>query len=147
MLLYYTGVTRVARNILVEIVEGMFLNQRDKLAILRDMKDHAGFCADAIQHGSYVDFASAVARSWRLNKLLDPDTTNPEIERLVGLIEPYAAGFKLAGAGGGGYMYILAKDPDAAVRIRAVLQGNPLNARSRFVGMNFSGNGLQVTRS
>jgi galactokinase/mevalonate kinase-like predicted kinase len=82
-----------------------------------------------------------------LNKLLDSDTTNAEIERLVGVIEPYAAGFKLAGAGGGGYMYILAKDPDAAIRIRTALQRDPLNARSRFVDMYFSGNGLQVTRS
>ena len=147
MLLYYTGVTRVAKNILVEIVEGMFLNHRDRLAILRDMKTHASFCADAIQHGSYTDLGKAVARSWRLNKLLDPDTTNPEIERLVSLVQPYALGWKLPGAGGGGYMYILAKDPEAAARLKQTLTQNPLNARSRFVDLRLSDQGMQVSRS
>jgi mevalonate kinase len=33
----------------------------------------------------------------------------------------YTAGYKLPGAGGGGYLYMVAKDPDAAVRIRKIL--------------------------
>lgn len=147
MLLYYTGVTRVAKSILVEIVEGMFLNQRDKLAILKDIKAHASVCADAIQHGSYNELGKSVARSWNLNKLLDPDTTNPEIERLVSIIEPYAIGWKLPGAGGGGYMYILAKDPEAAARLKQTLNRNPLNDRARFVDMKLSDQGMQVSRS
>jgi len=147
MLLYYTGVTRVAKNILVEIVEGMFLNQHDRLAILRDMKSHAISCADAIQQGSYTELGKAVARSWKLNKLLDPDTTNPEIEKLVSLIAPYALGWKLPGAGGGGYLYILAKDPEATARLKLTLIQNPLNDRSRFVDMKLSDQGMQASRS
>jgi galactokinase/mevalonate kinase-like predicted kinase len=41
MLLYYTGVTRVAKNILGEIVRHMFLNSQETLAILGEIKSNA----------------------------------------------------------------------------------------------------------
>jgi len=41
MLLYYTGVTRVAHDILGEIVKAMFLNSSSHLEIFREMKVHA----------------------------------------------------------------------------------------------------------
>ncbi len=40
MLLYYTGITRVARNLLAEIVEGMFLKEHERLSVLKEMKQH-----------------------------------------------------------------------------------------------------------
>ena len=50
-------------------------------------------------------------------------------------------------AGGGGYLYMVAKDPEAAARIRQVLTVNALNANARFVNMTLSRQGLQVSRS
>jgi hypothetical protein len=44
-------------------------------------------------------------------------------------------------------MYIIAKDPDAAIKIRKILNENPPNKRARFVDMNLSLTGFQVTRS
>ena len=51
------------------------------------------------------------------------------------------------GAGGGGYLYMMAKDPEAAARIRQVLGANRMNANARFVDMTLSKAGLQVSRS
>jgi hypothetical protein len=42
---------------------------------------------------------------------------------------------------------MIAKDPDAAVRIRQTLLQNPLNDRARFVDMSLSVTGLEVSRS
>ena len=39
-LLYYTGITRTAKNILAEIVQGMFLNSATHLRLLAEMKTH-----------------------------------------------------------------------------------------------------------
>ena len=54
---------------------------------------------------------------------------------------------KLLGAGGGGYLLMLAKDADAAGRIRRYLTENPPNTRARFVDFALSNTGLQITRS
>ena len=48
-------------------------------------------------------------------------TNPPAVERLISRIKDYALGYKLPGAGGGGYLYIVAKDPEASLQIRRLL--------------------------
>ena len=55
--------------------------------------------------------------------------------------------YKLPGAGGGGYLYMVAKDPEAAARIKRVLAENRQHPNARFVDMSLSNQGLQVSRS
>lgn len=62
-------------------------------------------------------------------------------------IDDLCLGYKLPGAGGGGYLYMVAKDPEAALRIRKILTQNPPNDRARFVEMSLSNKGLEVSRS
>lgn len=146
-LLYYTGITRVAKNILAEIVRGMFLNEGQRLQIVDEIRQHAYRLAEAIQRSDFSLTGKLVAQSWRLNMALDSGTNTGEVQRIIDLIRDYAIGFKLLGAGGGGYMLICAKDPAAAGKIRAVLTGNPLNEKARFVRMEVSQTGFQVSRS
>ncbi len=56
-------------------------------------------------------------------------------------------GYKLPGAGGGGFLYMVAKDPEAAARIKQTLQAHPLRDNARFVEMSLSTTGLQISRS
>lgn len=147
MLLYYTGITRVAKNLLTEIVEGMFLNERDRMMVLKEMKQHSLDTWEAIQLGDFELFGKKVARSWDLNNRLDADTSNPEIVKIIAMIDDLSIGYKLPGAGGGGYLYIVAKNPDAAQRIIKRLEDTPPNSRARFVQMNVSNIGMQVSRS
>lgn len=44
-------------------------------------------------------------------------------------------------------MYMIAKDAEAARRIRRTLTENPLTENSRFVEMTVSKTGLQISRS
>ena len=74
--------------------------------------------------------------------------TNPDsVRRLTDLVDDLCLGYKLPGAGGGGYLYMVAKDPEAAARIRGILAENRPNANARFVDMTLSATGLQVSRS
>jgi len=57
------------------------------------------------------------------------------------------AAAKLLGAGGGGYLFMIASDLDAALRIRERLEANPPNEGARFIDFSVSEAGLQVTRS
>jgi galactokinase/mevalonate kinase-like predicted kinase len=147
ILLYYTGITRVAKGILQEIVRGMFLNSAAHLDILREIGAHARRTCDVIQRGDHAAIAHAVAQSWELNQRLDPGTNTPIVQAILARIEGWLAGAKLLGAGGGGYLLMFAKDAAAAARIRDELTVRPPNAKARFVEISLSQTGLQITRS
>ena len=147
MLLYFTGITRTAKAILSEIVRGMFLNSTNHLSILKEMKHHALDTFETLQRCNFNGLCACVNRTWRLNQMLDKGTNPPDIQALIQQIHDLAAAYKLPGAGGGGYMYIIAKDPDAAVKIKKVLNANPPNDRARFVDMSLSATGYQISRS
>lgn len=146
-LLYYTGITRTAKGILAEIVRGMFLNSGEHLSLLSEMKSHAVEMARAIQRGNFEEYGRMVAETWRQNKRLDSGTEPEAVAALIHRISDWTLGCKLPGAGGGGYLYIVAKDPAAAAMIRAELSKNPPNPRARFVEMSLSENGFQSSRS
>lgn len=146
-LLYYTGITRTAKNILAEIVQGMFLNSGTHLRLLSEMKTHALDMFEAIQCGNFETYGKLIAKTWEQKKALDSGTNPPVVEALITQIKEYALGYKLPGAGGGGYLYIVAKDPDAALQIRRQLTASPHNPNARFVEMSLSDKGLQISRS
>lgn len=146
-LLYYTGITRTAKGILAEIVQGMFLNSGPHLAILDEMKAHALNLFEAIQREDFETFGKLVGKSWRLNQALDSGTNPPSVQQIIEQVHDYCLGYKLPGAGGGGFLYMVAKDPEAAQRIRALLREHPVNNKARFVELSLSHVGLQVTRS
>lgn len=146
-LLYYTGITRTAKGILAEIVRSMFLNSSTHLAILEDMKAHALDMAEAIQRNDFETYGALIGKTWMQNKALDCGTNPPAVEEIISKIKDYTLGYKLPGAGGGGYLYMVAKDPQAALRIREILTQDAPNPRARFVEMALSGTGFQVSRS
>lgn len=146
-LLYYTGVTRTAKHILAEIVRGMFLNNSRHLNILNGMKQHALSVFEALQRNDLDQFGRMVMTTWEQNKALDAGTNPPVIEELCQRVDDFCTGYKLPGAGGGGFMYMVAKDAEAAQRIRRMLTENPLTTNSRFVEMSVSNKGLQISRS
>ena len=146
-LLYYTGITRTAKGILAEIVRGMFLNSTEHLSLLGQMKAHALDLYEAVQRGNFDEMGRLVGKTWEQNKRLDSGTNPPEVEAIIRMIHDYCLGYKLPGAGGGGYLYMVAKSPEAAARIRSILTQNPPNACARFVDMTLSDKGFQVSRS
>jgi galactokinase/mevalonate kinase-like predicted kinase len=147
VLLYYTGVTRVAAGILRQIVRRMFLNERNTLEILDEIGAHARSTADAIQRNEWDAMGKALRKSWQLNQKLDASTNPPAIQSIFSAVEDYCLGAKLLGAGGGGFMLMVAKDAEAARRIRDTLTAHPPVAKARFVDLAVSRQGFQVTRS
>lgn len=147
-LLYYTGLTRTAKDILGEIVRRMFLNHGPQLELLRRMKAHTLEMYDAIQRDDFTRMGRLVRDTWTQNQLIDRGTNPEGVRAITRLIDDLCLGYKLPGAGGGGYLYMIAKDPGAAARIKHILQTSPgLPANGRIVDMTLSANGLTVTRS
>lgn len=146
-LLYYTGITRTAKTLLAEIVRKMFLNHGEEIQLLRQMKQHAHDMYEAIQENDFQMMGRLVGKTWQQNQLIDAGTNPPGVNALTEMVDDLCLGYKLPGAGGGGYLYMVAKDPEAAAIIKQRLTLNPQNKNSRFVDMTISETGLQVSRS
>ncbi|MCX7009929.1 MAG: bifunctional fucokinase/fucose-1-phosphate guanylyltransferase [Kiritimatiellaeota bacterium] len=147
LLLYYTGLTRVAHNILKEIVRGIFLNAGETLDCLGAIGRNAAFVQDAIQRQDFECFGEAIRRSWLLNQRLDAGTNTPATQAILDAVADDLLSAKLLGAGGGGYFLMAARDAAAAHRIRRTLTEWSPNPRARFVDFSLSTSGLQITRS
>ena len=146
-LLYYTGITRTAKTILSEIVRRMFLNHSGELAMLRDMKCHTLDMYDAIQRADFQRMGGLIRKTWTQNQAMDSGTNPDSVRAITNMVDDLCLGYKLPGAGGGGYLYMVAKDQEAAARIRKIINENRPNANARFVDMTLSETGLQVSRS
>lgn len=146
-LLYYTGITRTAKQILAEIVRGMFLYETRCLALLGEMKEHAMDLYKAVLRNDFTAVGKFIGKTWEQNKILDAGTNPPQVEALIQQVQDLCLGCKLPGAGGGGYLYMVAKDAIASGRIRQILTEHAPNNRARFVDMRLSRSGLQISRS
>ena len=146
-LLYYTGITRTAKQILAEIVRRMFLNDNAELRLLREMKEHTMEMYEAIQQNDFQRVGLLMRKTWLQNQALDSGTNPTAVAALTELIDDLCLGYKLPGAGGGGYLYMIAKDPEAAVRIKQLLSDHRQNKNARFVDLSLSTTGLQISRS
>ncbi len=147
VLLYYTGLTRTAHDLLAEIVRGMFLNDRKRLAVLEEIGWNASFASKAIQKNDWDGICESVRRSWLLNQGIDAGTNPPAVQAIIEAAGDGLAAGKLLGAGGGGYMLMLAHDEAAGAAIKNRLRTNPPNQQARFVDLSVSESGFQVTRS
>ncbi len=144
-LLYYTGITRLAKNILQQVV-GRYLNrERETVATLRHIGLLAREVMDAFIRKDIERFGYLMDAAWQLNKRLDPNSSNDEIEALFARVRPHIYGGKLLGAGGGGFLLLVCRSPDAAAAIRQMLEREPPNDRARFFDFRVSTDGLTVT--
>jgi galactokinase/mevalonate kinase-like predicted kinase len=144
-LLYYTGLTRLAKDILQQVVGHYLDRNRATLRALRAIHEEAGLAAEAIQRRDLKGLGRSIGRAWELNKRLDPGSTNDAVEALMARVEPRATGAKLLGAGGGGFLLIICPGPKEAGELRGELSANPPNELARFYEFQVSETGLEVT--
>ncbi len=144
-LLYYTGLTRLAKNILEQIVGGYLDRDRAIMAALEEEHLVAHAIADAMSRRDAPAFGQYVNVAWELQKRLCGTVTNETIERLLAQVRPYVHGMRISGAGSGGFLLMICKSPRDAAEVRRMLEAEPLNERSRFFDYEINHAGLEVT--
>ena len=121
-LLLYTNDRRDADAILAQQSEGT----NDRMSVLRQMRD----LADTMRHtlagrGDLDEFARLLHAGWELKRSLGFGISNPKVDAWYAAArEAGAQGGKLLGAGGGGFLFVLAP-PERHQAIREAL-GNPI---------------------
>lgn len=70
------------------------------------------------------ELGKIMLEAWRLHQELDPHCSNEFVDRLFAFADPYCCGYKLVGAGGGGFALLLVKDAESATELRCMLEKN-----------------------
>ena len=102
-LLFYTGITRQASQILTE----QKANIKNRLPVLRDMAKLAREGKDALANEAFDELGELLHRGWELKKQLSSNVTNVEIDNMYQVAKKAGAiGGKITGAGGGGFLLL-----------------------------------------
>ena len=143
--LLYSGEKRLARDILEKVVGRYLAREREAVRIIGELKDGAEAMAAAIRAGDVDEFARWLSDYWSLKRRFDPAATNDRIEAIAASHGRDLAAWELPGAGGGGFLLMLARDESAAQRIRSRADRSPANPRSRRFPLEIDPKGLKVT--
>jgi len=143
MVLYNTGLQRIAKDLLRQVVSRYLARETATVQVLHSIKTLAVEMSYAMAEGDWKHLGELLDRHWRLNQVLDPNTANAPINALLDRARPYIYGTKLAGAGGGGFLMLLARDPDAARELRAALRQDASH-RGAPVPYRIAEDGLRV---
>jgi D-glycero-alpha-D-manno-heptose-7-phosphate kinase len=104
IMLFYTGVTRSANSILAEQTANIKAS-REQLDILRDL---AGLAADRLRCGDVDAVGEAMRKGWEAKRQLAAGISNAQVDDAVDrALAAGAAGAKLTGAGGGGFLLVI----------------------------------------
>src|SRR5438270_295477 len=111
LLLFFTGYSRSASSILKEQDDKTRQQNSEMVENLNYVKDLGLRSLNALEGGHLIDFGRLMDEHWQHKKRRSGGMSNPKIDQwYVHAMENGAAGGKLIGAGGGGFLMFYAKD-------------------------------------
>ena len=120
--LFFTGQKRMARNVLRGVIDFYRKNPEGIAhAIIKVLKRDAAESFAALEHGDFQTFMVKLNAYWRNKKALDPGSTNPEVEAIIARISPWTDAVSLCGAGGGGFLFAIARSRSDKAKMQRVL--------------------------
>lgn len=138
LLLFFTGYSRSASQVLQDQNRRMLAGEREVERNLHELKEIALSSRAALECGNLRTFAELLSAQWEQKKRRSGGTSNADIDRWYALgMQNGALGGKLVGAGGGGFLMFYAEDK---VHLRHTL----LEAGLREVRFRFDFEGAKV---
>jgi D-glycero-alpha-D-manno-heptose-7-phosphate kinase len=131
LLLFFTGYSRLASNILKDQDEKSRQSNKEMIDNLHFVKDLGYQSQEALEIGDLRKFGELMNTHWEHKKKRSGGMSKPEIDKWYTLaMENGALGGKLIGAGGGGFLMFYADDK-AKLR-HAMIQAGLKEVRFRF---------------
>ncbi|XP_041626895.1 L-fucose kinase isoform X3 [Vulpes lagopus] len=121
LLLVYTGKTRLARNLLQDVLRSWYARLPAVVQNAHSLVRHTEECAEAFRQGSLPLLGQCLTTYWEQKKLMAPGCEPLAVRRIMDVLAPHVHGQSLAGAGGGGFLYLLTKEPRQKETLEAVL--------------------------
>jgi fucokinase len=142
LVLFYVGKRRVAFNMLREIVVGYLSGDPDSDHALRALYDLAFEMRESLLAADLDRFGAQMTRTRLLYRLLCPATTSDLLETIFAAASPYVSGGKCAGAGGGGFVMLMARSEKDAGLLRERLTDFSWRGLGEFYDFDVDTRGL-----
>lgn len=78
--------------------------------------------------GSLSRLGLCLDRSWQQKKLMAPGCEPASVRAMMEALRPLVLGQSLAGAGGGGFLYLLTREPQQKEAVLQVLNNTPVSS-------------------
>jgi D-glycero-alpha-D-manno-heptose-7-phosphate kinase len=141
LLLFFTGYSRKAANLLKDQVDRSRDGDPDMIANLHHVKESGLESKRLLQAGDMLGYARLLSDDWETKKKRSPGMSNPQIDKWYELgMNNGAWGGVLTGAGGGGFLKFYAADPE---KLRDAME----KAGLREVRFGFDYEGTKVIES
>ncbi|NXS93723.1 FUK kinase, partial [Jacana jacana] len=137
LLLVYTGKTRLARNLLQDVVRNWYARLPSIMQNANALVSNAEECAQALRQGNLPLVGKCLDRYWQQKKCMAPGCEPLAVGCMMDALRPHVYGQCLAGAGGGGFLYVLTKAPRQKETLHQIL------AKTEGLG-NFSIHSIEV---
>ncbi|KAK2530056.1 Fuk [Columba guinea] len=121
LLLVYTGKTRLARNLLQDVVRNWYARLPSAVQNADALVSNAEECAQALRQGNLPLLGQCLERYWQQKKCMAPGCEPLAVRRMMAALQPHVYGQCLAGAGGGGFLYVLTKAPRQKEALHQIL--------------------------
>nr|XP_028595273.1 L-fucose kinase isoform X3 [Podarcis muralis] len=121
LLLLYTGKTRLARNLLQDVLRNWYARLPTIVQNASALVNNAEECAQALRQGNLALLGKCMNHYWLQKKNMAPGCEPLAVRRMMEVLQPHVYGQSMAGAGGGGFLYVLTKEPRNQEALQRIL--------------------------
>lgn len=122
--LVYTGKTRLARNLLQDVLRNWHSREERVVRNMQDLVDTARRAATALRNGDVAELGVCLDLYQQQKLIMAPGSLPKVVALFVDKIRDHIHGCSFAGAGGGGFMTIICKQPQDKYRIQQIIHTN-----------------------
>ena len=146
LVVIYTGKTRLARNLLQNVVRNWYGRSAFLVSNADALTLNAERCAQAVRDEDIAAMGVCLTAYWEQKKIMAPGCEPSFVRRMIEIMKPHAYGQSMAGAGGGGFMYVITKEADASARLEALVRAEIDVGDMTFHAGKIEREGMVVTR-
>lgn len=125
IVLIYTGRTRLARDLLQNVLRNWYSLDPTIVQNVHSLVTNAQKCAKAAEDGDVRLLGECVDTYWSQKKVMAPGCEPVIVTKIIEVLRPISYGLSMCGAGGGGFMYAVTKEPNMDEPTRSILHTFP----------------------
>ncbi|GAM18951.1 hypothetical protein SAMD00019534_021260 [Acytostelium subglobosum LB1] len=116
LLLIYTGRTRLARDLLQDVIRRWYAKTEEILNVTDALVSTTDKMAHALEKVDVSEVGKLLHTYWEQKKCMASGAEPTHVANLINLIKEYVHGYSLVGAGGGGFMVVITKEKNTVTR-------------------------------
>ncbi|EFA74979.1 L-fucose kinase [Heterostelium album PN500] len=147
LLLIYTGRTRLARDLLQDVIRRWYAKTEEIIRVTDSLVATAESMVKALENVDIPQLGSLLREYWEQKKCMASGAEPTQVAQLAKLISEESYGYSLVGAGGGGFMVAITKENSSITRekLKTLIAGNDQFSSVSFHTAEIDLKGLEIT--